>query len=218
MEKFLKGLKQENFVPKKILDIGAEKGKWTDMSMKIFDDCSYPLIEPIKYVELERFNKNSDKFSVFNIILNDYDGQVNWYEMRNKGDSINKERTHHFSNCSPVIKECKKLDTIIKNETFDLIKIDVQGAELKVLEGAKELIKNTAFIIMEMPFMCQFNENTPSFLEHILKLDEIGFIVYDIIDQHRSDETLLFQIDVCFINKDNKLQKKLQNRIENMGK
>lgn len=58
-------------------------------------------------------------------------------EMRNTGDSINKERTHHFNNCLPLKKECKQLDTIFKNENYDLIKIDVQGAEIKVLEGRK---------------------------------------------------------------------------------
>lgn len=38
-----------------------------------------------------------------------------------------------------------KLDTLFQNEKFDLIKIDVQGAEMNVLEGGKEMIKHTSF-------------------------------------------------------------------------
>ena len=48
------------------------------------------------------------------------------------------------------------------------------------------------------------NQNTPDFLTHIKKMDELGFIPYDIVDQHRYKETLLFQIDICFINKTTK--------------
>ena len=218
MISFLHRLKKIDFIPNKVLDIGAEKGSWTESSLKIFNSCTYTLIEPIGYSELNKFKNHLDKFTVINTILNNYDGEVDWYEMRNTGDSINKERTHHFNNCFPLKKECKQLDTIFKNENFDLIKIDVQGAEIKVLEGGKELIKNTSFIIIEMPFMCQYNENTPNFLEHIKKLDELGFIPYDIVEQHRCDETLLFQVDICFINKNYELNKRFQTKIDNMGK
>jgi len=218
MISFLQRLKNVNFIPNKVLDIGAEKGTWTESSLKIFNSCTYTLIEPIAYSELNKFKSYLDKFTVINTILNNYDGEVDWYEMKNTGDSINKERTHHFNNCIPLKKECKQLDTIFKkNEKFDLIKIDVQGAEIKVLEGGKELIKNTSFIILEMPFLCQYNENTPNFLEHIKKLDELGFIPYDIVDQHRCDETLLFQVDICFINKNHELNKIFQKKIDNMG-
>jgi len=142
------------------------------------------LIEPIEYTDLNKF-KNGNPFKVIHTILNDYDGEVDWYEMKNTGDSIKKERTSHFNKCLPLKKECTKLDTLFKNEKYDLIKIDVQGSEMNVLEGGKEMIKHTSFIIMEMPFFCQYNENTPNFLSHIQKMDELGFIPYDIVSEHR---------------------------------
>tara|TARA_Y100000591_G_C21764567_1_gene662039 strand:- start:262 stop:915 length:654 start_codon:yes stop_codon:yes gene_type:complete len=217
MNSFLKRLQKEHFIPNKILDIGAEKGSWTLEAYQVFNSAFYTLIEPIKYIELNRFKIHENKFKVINTILNNYDGDVNWYEMKNTGDSINRERTKHFSECLPIKKECKKLDTIFKNEKFDLIKIDVQGAEINVLEGGIELIKNTSFIILEIPFLGQFNQNTPDFLTHIKKMDELGFIPYDIVDQHRYKETLLFQIDICFINKNNHLISKFQYDIDNMS-
>ena len=216
MNVFLKRLKKEKFMPSKVLDIGAERGTWTLCAISIFGNSNYTLVEPIEYVELNRF-KCKDNFNVVHTILNDYDGEVEWYEMRNTGDSINKERTSHFNNCTPIKKDCKKLDTLFKNEKFDLIKIDVQGAEINVLEGGKDIIKNTSFIILEMPFMCQYNNNTANFLTHIQKMDEMGFIPYDIVDQHRHEDTLLFQVDMCFINKNHELKNKFQTKIDNMG-
>jgi FkbM family methyltransferase len=219
MNQFLQRLRKEEFVPKKVLDIGAEKGSWTLSALQVFDSSHYTLVEPIEYTELNKFKTyHTDKFEVIHTILNDYDGQVDWYEMRNTGDSINKERTYHFNDCLPVKKECKQLDSLYEHETFDLIKIDVQGAELNVLEGGKKMIQNTSFIILEMPFMGQYNTNTPNFLTHIQKMDQLGFVPYDIVDQHRCDDTLLFQLDMCFINKTHSLNNKIQTKIDNMGK
>lgn len=214
---FLTRLKSE-FIPNNILDIGAEKGTWTLGALKIFGNSNYTLIEPIEYTELNKFKNNGNKYKVIHTILNDYDGEVDWYEMKNTGDSIKKERTYHFNKCIPFKKECTKMDILFKNEKYDLIKIDVQGAEINVLEGGKEMIKNTSFIIMEMPFLGQYNENTPNFLSHIQKMDELGFIPYDIISEHRHKNTLLFQVDLCFINKNHPLNRKFQNEIDMMGK
>jgi len=214
---FLTRLKSE-FIPTNILDIGAEKGTWTLDALKIFGHNNYTLIEPIEYTELNKFKKHGNPFKVIHTILNDYDGEVDWYEMKNTGDSIKKECTYHFSKCVPFKKECTKLDTLFQNEKFDLIKIDVQGAEMNVLEGGKEMIKHTSFIIMEMPFLGQYNENTPNFLYHIQKMDELGFIPYDIVSEHRHKHTLLFQVDFCFINKTHALNRKFQTEINMMGK
>ena len=51
----------------------------------------------------------------------------------------------------PLIVELKKLDDVIPTDvTIDFIKIDVEGAELGVLKGAKNvLLKNKPIIIFE---------------------------------------------------------------------
>ncbi len=91
---------------------------------------------------------------------------------------------------------------------------------MKVLNGGKNLIKHTDFIILELPFMCQYNNGAPTFLQCISNLDSLGFIPYDITEMHRSrlNNSLLFQIDICFINKGHKLISKLQDIISDMGK
>ena len=212
-------LKKYGINPQNILDIGAEKGNWTKEIQNIFPSCNYTLIEPIKYKELDRYISDPN-IKIINTIVNDYNGEVDWYELCNTGDSIMKERTHHFNDVKPHTRACITLDTLFNNnEFFEIIKLDVQGAELKVLDGGKNLIKNTDFIILEMPFMGQYNEGVSTFLEHISKLDDLGFIPYDITEIHRSgpNNILLFQIDICFINKGHKLISELQNIISNMG-
>lgn len=216
MFKLCNNLKILGFNPVSILDIGAYHGTWTKEIYKLFPNSNYMLIEAIDYPELKQINKHN--ITINNLILNDEEKLVDWYEMRNTGDSMFKEKTHNFSNCLPIKRQSTTLDIFFnKGEIFDLIKIDVQGAEIPVLKGGINLIKNTSFIILEMPFMCQYNENTSNFLEHIKFMDDNGFIPYDIVDLHRSD-SLLFQIDMCFINKSHKLNEIMQYKINNMGK
>ena len=64
----------------------------------------------------------------------------------------------------PITRACITLDTLFNNnEIFEIIKLDVQGAELKVLDGGKNLIKNTNFIILEIPFLDNITKVCPHF-------------------------------------------------------
>jgi len=101
-------LKQKGYFPDTILDIGAHHGNWTNNMKQIYNDSKYYLFEAIDYLELNQF-KNDNNVKVYNILLNDKIEQVNWYQMKNTGDSFFKEKTHFFNNCE-----------IIKQETIDL--------------------------------------------------------------------------------------------------
>jgi len=196
-------LKDKGYYPDTILDIGAHHGNWTK-SMKEIYNSKYYLFEAIHYSELNQFNDPS--VEVFNVVLNEKVGIIKWYEMKNTGDSIFKENTHHFEKCIPIERECIDLNThilhnnILKESKNILMKIDCQGAEIPILKGATSILNNTDFIILEIPFFGKYNEGVANFLEHIKFMDTIGFIVYDIIDKHLINGFTL-QVDILFINK-----------------
>jgi FkbM family methyltransferase len=201
-------LKQKGYIPDTILDIGAHHGNWTIVMKQIYNDSQYYLFEAIDYSELNRFqNDNSTK--VFNVVLNDKIDKVNWYQMKNTGDSIFKEKTNHFSNCEILKRDTIDLNTFIlqKNMLREskniLIKIDCQGAEIPILKGATSILEKTDFIILEIPLFGQYNEGVPNFLEHITFMDTIGFTTYDIIENHYINHFNM-QVDVLFINKTHK--------------
>lgn len=198
-------LKKKNYIPDIILDIGAHHGHWTNNMKKIYNNSRYYLFEAIDYNELNIFNSDNN-VKVFNILLSDKIEEVNWYQMKNTGDSIFREKTNHFKNCEIIKKETIDLNTFIKNNNLFnnckniLIKIDCQGAEIPILKGSSDILNKTDFIILEMPLFGQYNENVPNFLEHIIFMNSIGFIVYDIIDNHYINDFNM-QIDILFINK-----------------
>ena len=202
----LNKLKMMVYFPDTILDIGAHHGEWTDSMKKIYNNSKYYLFEAINYHELNRF-KNDNK--VYNILLNDKIGQVDWYEMKNTGDSIFKEKTHNFTNCEPIKRESIDLNShvlqenILKESQNILIKIDCQGAEIPILKGATSILEKTDFIILEIPLFGQYNEGVPNFLEHISFMNSIGFVTFDILDNHYINGFNM-QVDVLFINKNHK--------------
>jgi len=204
-------LKNKGYYPDTILDIGAHHGNWTNSMKNIFIDSTYYLFEAIDYVELNRFN-NDTKVKVSNILLNDKKEEVNWYQMKNTGDSIFRERTHNFNNCEIIKRETIDLDTyILQNNMLQeskniLIKIDCQGAEIPILKGSISILEKTDFIILEIPLFGQYNEGVPDFLEHIAFMNSIGFLTYDIIDNHYIYDFNM-QVDVLFINKNHKFNK-----------
>jgi FkbM family methyltransferase len=204
----IKTLKQKGYVPDTILDIGAHHGNWTNSMKQIYNDSKYYLFEAIDYWELNQFN-NDNNVKVCNILLNDKIEEVNWYQMKNTGDSIFKEKTHNFNNCEVIKRKTIDLNTyssitsILQNSKNILIKIDCQGAEIPILKGATSILEKTDFIILEIPLFGQYNEGVPNFLEHIEFMNTIGFVIYDIVDNHYINNFNM-QVDVAFINKNHK--------------
>jgi len=198
-------LKQKGFYPDTILDIGAHHGNWTNSVKQIYNESNFYLFEAIDYSELNRF-QNDKNVKVYNILLNDKIESVNWYQMKNTGDSMFREQTVHFKNCEIITRDSIDLNThILNNDLFNdsksiLIKIDCQGAEIPILKGSTSILEKTDFIILEIPLFGQYNENVPNFLEHIIFMDSIGFIPYDMVENHYFNNFNI-QVDVLFINK-----------------
>ena len=214
----LKKLKSFGFEPINILDIGANKGKWSLLvKKKVFPLANYTLIEAIDYDELSSINNFSNMTSMI-VLLDEKVGKVIWNEMRNTGDSIYKENTSYFDDCKKIERDTTTLDIAFQDKKyFDLIKIDCQGAEIPILKGGKNTILNTSVIILEMPFMGEYNIGVPNFYEHIKYMDEIGYQVYDIIEMHRAED-ILIQIDIIFLKKGHIFEKKVNNIIKSLGK
>lgn len=198
-------LKTKGYYPDTILDIGAYHGIWTNDMMKIYNDSKYYLFEAIDYPELNQFNDNKN-IKVYNVLLNSKKEQVNWYQMKNTGDSMFREKTKHFNDPEIIKRDTIDLNShisennILQDSKNIFIKIDCQGAEIPILKGSNSILKKTDFILIEMPLFGQYNEGVPNFLEHINFMDSIGFIPYDIISNHYI-HGFNMQIDMLFINK-----------------
>lgn len=145
---FLLHLVRENDL---FVDVGANIGSYTILA-SAENGARTISIEPIPGTYLSlidniNLNKISDKVKALNLGIASKKGQLRFTE---KLDSIN-----HVTNDSlieGIDVEVLPLDTILKNENPILIKIDVEGYESEVINGANSVLKNPELraIIIEL--------------------------------------------------------------------
>jgi len=139
------------FIMKKIknfkvfVDVGANIGGYAIRAAKY---CKVYAVEPLpRNYKILKINEklNNVKIISFNIAAGNKNSKIKLYYTPGKWDAPSiKYEQNHF-----VEVEMKPLDEIINEESIDLIKIDVEGAEDLVLEGARNLLKRTKRVIIE---------------------------------------------------------------------
>ncbi|ARF08690.1 methyltransferase [Catovirus CTV1] len=211
----IRRLKNNGYTPKVVLDVGAHHGSWTKSCLEIYPDASYYLFEPHCYNQLSMYD-NSSNVKIHNVLLSDKIEAVKFYAMGNTGDSIFKEKSKHFVDCPGEFRITTTIDNIFA-ETENvmeniLLKIDCQGAEIPILKGCTSILDKTDFIILELPFFGQYNENVPNFLEHIKFMDDIGFIPFDISEIHFV-KNFTMQVDIMFISKKHEFNNNMAEKL-----
>ena len=94
------------------------------------------------------------------------------------------------------------LDEITRNTDFataDFIKLDVQGAELAVLQGGSNTLRSAEAVLMEVNLL-EIYSGVPLFGQTVGFMAERGFQVYDICTFFRRPlDNALWQTDVIFV-------------------
>jgi FkbM family methyltransferase len=194
-------LKHHNFDIKNILDIGAHKGEWTKKFREYFPDVHSLMIEANP--NHAEFLQHVGEFKI--ALLGKNNEEVDYYEctdvQNNHGNGIYKENTN-----VPFKAKKRKMVTLesLVSGQFDLIKMDVQGAELDIIQGSPSIIHNTKYLWLEVN-VHNYNIGAPRAGQIIAYLDQIGFEIFDVADvNHFGNEGHLLSMDLLFINSRNK--------------
>jgi FkbM family methyltransferase len=165
-------------------DIGSSVLHWTDAASRVWNTSGFVAFEAMD--DCEFLYKESN--IAYNIgVLSDTDNKViDFYENKEypAGNSYYRENPEFsppaaqlFSDSHRVKKRTMTLDTVVKQKGFpppDLIKMDVQGAEMDVLKGAQETLKTCNDLILEMQHV-EYNKGAPMKDEVIAYVESIGF-------------------------------------------
>lgn len=192
------------FIPNSVLDIGANVGQFYNEIKQVFPNSYYYLIEGNDNCELPLQTLGVD-YSIS--LLSNEIKEVNFYTRTNEprctGNSIYREKTSFFNDDEITVKKLttNTLDNLLGHKKFDLIKIDVQGSEVDIINGGINIIKKTKGILMEISLV-EYNENSPT-KEFVYEyMDQIGFYPAEIIGDINHPITYeLIQQDVLFIKK-----------------
>ena len=106
------------------------------------------------------------------------------------GASLYRERSIHYlrEKSRDLAVTTRRLDILAREHQLpspDLIKLDVQGAELDVLNGAGAALENCSALIIELSLV-QGNEGGPLAAEVIAGIDKLGFKCADVCKIRRT--------------------------------
>lgn len=197
--------------PLTIVDVGAYDGKTAVFFHNNFPEATIHAFEP----NPEAFSILSETVNGFPKIvphktaLSDRNGTASLYVTHNKvSSSINPINEENAKN-SGGLQSQLKVDQVVDIElmTLDslqltnigLLKLDTQGNEVRVINGATETLKTTRIVISEMS-VHKLYESGCSYFETDEALRKNGFLPVDFIVPARKNGVQMTEFDAIYVN------------------
>jgi len=192
------------FSPGVIYDIGAYRGGWSKSVSRVFPSADFVLFDA--NLDNEPFLAETG-YRYFMRALSDTDSTNRELFTPMTGDttgtSLYVENTSHYDSSNLVVRSVPvwRLDTVVEKHVLpspDLIKIDAQGAEIDIINGAPRTLASANALILEAAFL-PYNKGGPLISQLIGATDRCGLRCADICEIHRSSEGIALQVDLLFV-------------------
>ena len=200
-EELLKKIKDLNT----LIDIGSNKGQFILIIKKFFPKVKVYSFEPLKKeIDFQKRFLKKENINFFNIGLGNKKQKLKINVLKRRDSSsflnpINNINTNYKKSYTEIIK-LDRLDNVLKKRIKkpSLIKLDVQGFEMKTLIGCEKLIKKINYIIIEVSYIKTYHKQTMA--NDIIKyLNRRGFS-----EIYKSNKTKIngriYQEDILFEN------------------
>lgn len=201
------------FEPKHIIDVGANHGTWTREILRYAPNAYYTLIEPQNWLKssfqdlLENnriiyypagAGKTAGSFK-FTIVDRDDSCSFRYSE--------EEAQTNGFKQLEIPVKTLNEIVIENQDKPFpDLVKIDAEGLDLDVLDGASDLFGKTEVFMVEAAVFSKCFDNTIQ--KMINYMADRDYVLFDITDLNRPFEPkVLWLMELVFVKKDGKINR-----------
>lgn len=201
----LERLRLLGWTPRTVYDIGAFQGLWSKRVHQIFPDSEVIQFEANPANQPALMRKGLRHFIV---ALGARDNEERVFftpkTVVATGASLYRENTSFYEDQNLITYKVltRRLDSLSAEQQLppaQLIKIDVQGAELDVIAGAAETMKGCDALILETSLL-NYNKGAPLFGEVVSAVTKLGFACVDLCEVHQLLGVVI-QLDLLFVRK-----------------
>jgi FkbM family methyltransferase len=204
-------LRDQGFEPCTVIDVGVAAG--TPDLYTIFPEAYFLLVEPLSVFEPQLQSiLETHRGSYVLAAAGAETGRVtfNVHVDYLEGSSLFKEAMGPEADGEEIEAPLVRLDDVVEERGLSgpfLIKVDVQGAELEVLEGAPRTLAGAEAVALEVSLF-QFMKGAPEFHDVIAFMKARGFVAFDIVlGWNRPLDNALGQVDIVFVKEDGRFRK-----------
>lgn len=194
---------------KSVYDIGASNGQWSERSVGLLPEATFELFEPWpdspQYAETMEANlRQYPNFRLHRFALGRESSTLRLHvQHQHVGNSLIESSWDGIVDRRPV--PVRRLDDAVADLDIplpDLIKIDVQGFELKILDGGEQTCRHAKVLMIESWFYRGYGPDTPLLHEVIDWVDERQFTLVTLGEASISPELKMYTVDAFFVRND----------------
>lgn len=189
----LNRLKSRGVSPNGFLDVGAHFGETNQLIRSVYPNKRVVSFEANQHCEMELRARGCEY--VMCLLGKETKEHANLFlnpdNPTSTGVSIYREKTDFFKNATTIDIPMFRLDDIVPVEAnMDFLKMDVQGAEIDVMEGSTKLMPTIKWVYLEVSFV-NLNEGAPLFDDVYIYLRNLGYRIIDECEPTYVDDRLV---------------------------
>lgn len=210
----LMNLSARGFEPKHIVDVGANRGKWSRKASWVFPNSKFTLLEPQieMQAQLDRFCNEVPNAQWLNVGAGSKMGEL---PLTLHPDTVSTTFNMSLEEAQAAglqqrVVPVVTLDHIVAEVIHtvpELVKIDAEGFEQEIIRGASTLVGKTELFLLEAHFFGG-DDNPCSVSELITMMADLGYTPYDFTGFHkRPHDGALGLCEIAFARKQGTLRK-----------
>ena len=196
-----------------IIDAGASNGRISRRLLRRFPAAHIYAFEPNRlYAETLKQNEREDpRFHPQFLALSDSEGEATLHETESPGNTslfMPAKRLEEISPQGASVKSNEKVELVTIDNwatrngdpAIELMKFDIQGAELKALHGAVGMLQRSTLIVYAEIFFNPLYEGGALYSQIDLFLRDNGFGLYDIYKPKYGPNGLVMWANAIFVH------------------
>jgi FkbM family methyltransferase len=203
------------FQPQCLIDVGTNHGNWTRTALRYFPDLQVAMVEPQECLRncVADLLEGNDKLHWVTAGASDEEGLLR-LTVAERDDSSNfllsaeEAARRGLQQVEVRVLTVANLVDELKLPVPDIIKIDAEGLDLKVLEGCGRFLGETDLFFVEASLLPEAKDN--AFVRVVEFMSSKGYSIFDITDLNRSPNCGgLCLIEMAFVRNGSPLRERV---------